>query len=619
MWIRKVIRKNQTFSSHADIRRTFSISERFAGFSMGMSSLEALVDHKELDENGIRRASSLHNENPHKTQVSRTIFNALDRKWALVCLHGTRVVAGGYLTLSPDRGSRLDNILRGAAAGFLATSEALFSLYNHYGSDGADQAAMQALAPASIGRLTKSTSIKEAAIWYTGIQGVLSYAVAGIAKLLGKEWRQGIAVEGVLRTNSYGHKKLWTYFKNHPRLSKAVSWGTIAWEISYPLALLPHPWLTRAYSISALIFHVGNAHFMGLGRFAWAFASLHPAINMIAMPASKGGRHLSSEFPKNALGMLILTCSLLGVSALLRNLQVRTLPGGWAHKVSASGNSLSFLYKEGTSDHLLVIEAGLGAPTETYQWFFRGLSEETDHSILSYERAGYGASILASKNGTNWSLNHAVYDLLDLVTHFAESRRIVLIGHSLGGEIVRRLVNLKPDLIDHVVLIDSTNLNEFTNGSLTADDISNLEEVFKNQRIKTLFGLGALMNPSPPSVNLPLAVRKRAISVERNHRLWTAALREYRSLIGEVSKFKGDLFEHDISTMVFAAETTMEVGKTRALQEQLLTSSPKEAYNDSSTRVVTVPGRHDTMFTTPEYGITLAQKVQAHLKSKGSK
>ncbi|WP_343957786.1 alpha/beta fold hydrolase [Yaniella flava] len=618
MWIRKVKRKNQTFSPRTNIRRTFSISERFAGFSMGMSSLEALVDHEELDEGGIRRASPLHNENPQKTQVSRLLFKALDRKWALVGLHTTRVVAGGFLALTPDRGDRLGNILRGTAAGFLATSEALFSLYNRYGSDGADQAAMQALAPASLGRLSQNSSIKEAAIWYTGMQGVLSYAVAGVAKLLGKEWRQGIALEGVLRTNSYGHQKLWTFFKTHPRLAKIANWLTIAWEISYPLALLPYPWLTRTYSISALIFHAANAHFMGLGRFAWAFASLHPAINTIAAPTADGSRQFSSEFPKSALRMLLLALSSIGISAVLRNLQVRTLPSGWDHKVSTSGNALSFLYRRGTSDHLLVIEAGLGAPTETYQWFFRSLCEESDHSILTYERAGYGASILARRDKTSWSLNDAVNDLRGLVADFAGNQRIILIGHSLGGEIVRRLANQIPSLIDYVVLIDSTNLNEFIDGSLTSSDISNLEEVFKNQRIKTLFGLGALMNPTPPSGNLPLVNRKRAVSAERNHRLWTAALREYRSLVNEVSKYRGDLFEHDIPRMVFAAETTMELESTRALQEQL-PNSPKKVLGDSSTHVITVPGRHDTMFTTPEYGITLAQKVLTNLESEGYK
>ncbi|GAA2037984.1 hypothetical protein GCM10009720_18060 [Yaniella flava] len=62
----------------------------------------------------------------------------------------------------------------------------------------------------------------------------------------------------------------------------------------------------------------------------------------------------------------------------------------------------------------------------------------------------------------------------------------------------------------------------------------------------------------------------------------------------------------------------MELESTRALQEQL-PNSPKKVLGDSSTHVITVPGRHDTMFTTPEYGITLAQKVLTNLESEGYK
>lgn len=605
--------RGSIFSTRADNRRVFAAAERLAGFSMSMSSLEALTDHRELDPDGIRRPSPLHGQDPQKAQITRILFKAMDRKWVLVGLHTARVAAGAVLTLSPDRG-RYANTVRGSLAAFLAVSEGCLSLYNRYGSDGADQAAMQALAPAAFGRLGGSKTVENAAIWYTGIQGVLSYTVAGVAKLLGQDWRRGTAVEGILRTNAYGHETLWGFLSAHPRISKALTWGTVLWELSYPLALLPLPALTKMYSASAMVFHFANAHFMGLGRFAWAFASLHPAITAIADPRRPVS---SSQLPKTAVSAMAVATGALGASAVLRNLNLRSLPFGWHREKVASGNSLAIQHRKGTGAYLLIIEAGLGAPSESYQWFFNSLCESSTFSVLMYERAGYGASKLARKNKKHWTLEAAVDDLESIATEYAHAgQRVVMIGHSMGGELIRRLIKRDPSLVDLTILIDSTNVNQFVDGPLSRSDIQNLEDSFRVQRNRTIVGLGGLMNPTPSANDLPRFVRKRGVSAERNHRLWTAALREYRGLLRDLPEKQIELFEGAVPRLVYAAQTTMELETTRLLQEQLFHSGINPL-RDSRAGVETVPGRHDTMFTTPEHGVLLAQRVLSAVESTG--
>lgn len=604
--------------ARAERRRTFEIAERFAGFSMCMSSLEALIDHKELSAEGIRRPSPLHGRDPNKPVAERLLFRALDRKWALVGLHSMRVFAGAVLTLAPDNGHRRVAVVRGSLAGFLAASEGWLALYNRYGSDGADQAAIQALAPAAIGRLSRNETVQDAAIWYTGLQGVLSYAVAGVAKLFGPEWRQGTAIEGILRTNAYGHEGLWRFFKSHPTLAKLATWGTVAWEISYPLALLPYPWLTRSYSASAMIFHVANAHFMGLGRFAWAFASLHPAINQIAAPKTIGIPTLNADLPKAAGVAVLAGSAALGLSAVLRNINVRSLPIGWSRKSTRNGNSLAVRMRKGQGDRLIIFEAGLGAPIEIYQWYIDALCQYSDHSILCYERAGYGASRLNRRLEKNWSLDLAVDDLQDLIVEFRGQRQeVVIIGHSMGGELIRRLSNRDPDLLSQIVLVDSTNINQFTDGSLSDDDKFNLLKSFRIQRNKTIVGLGGVMNQTPPSKDLPSFVRTRAVASERNHRMWSAAAREYESLLEGLPMEPVVLFENAVQRQVFSAQTTMDLSTTRGLQEQLAgqpQSEPTDTTKTNFNGVITVPGKHDTMFMTPTYGVKLAIKTLASIE-----
>lgn len=611
---RVIIRKMSTHRDKSDLpaepRRVFEIAERFAGFSTAMSSLEALVDHKELGQGGIRRPSDVHAQDPGRTVIARLLFKALDRKWALVSLHAVRLTAGGALVLLPDR-SEGDNRARGAIAGFIAASEGWLSLYNRHGSDGADQASIQALAPAAIGRLGPTRAVANAAICYTGVQGVLSYTVAGVAKLFGEDWRRGTAIEGILRTNAYGHEGLWRFFTSHPKLSKLVTWATVAWEVSYPLALLPYPVLTRMYSLSALAFHIVNAHFMGLGRFAWSFASLHPAIVATSAPSARRG---ASPLPRVTLGALILSISTLAAAAVLRNLNVRLLPLNWSRIETKTGNSLAVQFRRGEGSDLLVIEAGLAAPIETYQWFFDALCDQCDHSILIYERAGYGASKLAKAKNNGGRLENSVSDLFDVISvHASGHNSITAIGHSMGGEIIRRLNNRNPGLLTNIVLIDSTNINQFTNGSLSRSDVMRLAKSFRVQRNKTVVGLGALMNPTPGSVDLPFMVRKRGIAVERNHRLWAAALREYHSLLADLPHAGDRLFEGDVPRHVFAAFATLESESSEILQRQLADNSETDPENGRG--VVTVTGRHDTMFTVPSNGVMLARQVLKAIES----
>lgn len=110
-------------------------------------------------------------------------------------------------------------------------------------------------------------------------QSVLSYFLAGVAKLRNDNWRTGVALQTLLRSN--GPYTLFTPTRNladSKTLCAGLSWVIILFEITFPAVLLL-PWEGKLVMLSAgLVFHIANAATLGLNRFIWAWTATYPAL-----------------------------------------------------------------------------------------------------------------------------------------------------------------------------------------------------------------------------------------------------------------------------------------------------------------------------------------------------
>lgn len=86
----------------------------------------------------------------------------------------------------------------------------------------------------------------------------------------------------------------------------------------------------------------------------------------------------------------------------------------------------------GTGDDLVVLEAGLGVSGLSWGPVHDLIAEHT--RVVSYERAGYGAS---TPDTEMRDLDRLTADLLTVI-RAVPHRRLVLVGHSWGGAVVRR-------------------------------------------------------------------------------------------------------------------------------------------------------------------------------------
>jgi hypothetical protein len=111
-------------------------------------------------------------------------------------------------------------------------------------------------------------------------------------------------------------------------------------------------------------------------------------------------------------------------------------------------NTINFKIK-GTGSPVVVFESGLGENLEGWKQVQDSISKIT--TTISYDRLGLGKSSKTEKART-------IDNLVTELNSFLEDNKIkgpyILVGHSLGGFIVRKFQNSYPEKVKGLVLVD---------------------------------------------------------------------------------------------------------------------------------------------------------------------
>ena len=103
----------------------------------------------------------------------------------------------------------------------------------------------------------------------------------------------------------------------------------------------------------------------------------------------------------------------------------------------------------GDGDVSLVIEMGLGAAMAEWSALARSLSDR--HTVLLYQRAGYGESSRSAKARTPENIAVELYQLLEQIAH---TEKVTMLAHSQGGLYAWKFAAMFPGLVDKLVLLD---------------------------------------------------------------------------------------------------------------------------------------------------------------------
>lgn len=115
-------------------------------------------------------------------------------------------------------------------------------------------------------------------LYFLSAQLILSYLLAGIAKLRGRTWRDGTGLVGIFGTVYHGVGWVHRLLAGRPGLARVLSWTVIAFEVLFPLVLIGNGWLLSGLLILTTLFHLTTSFLMGLNGFFLSFAAAYPTL-----------------------------------------------------------------------------------------------------------------------------------------------------------------------------------------------------------------------------------------------------------------------------------------------------------------------------------------------------
>lgn len=127
----------------------------------------------------------------------------------------------------------------------------------------------------SLWEVNHSSSFAGVGIYLIGTFSLISYFVAGIAKVIQKGWRDGSSLKIYFELEAYGAPSVLRDLS--PFWIRVLAWSVMAFELLLPLGLL-NSVLLGGLLLIALVFHLGNFWAFGLNRFFWTWLATYPSI-----------------------------------------------------------------------------------------------------------------------------------------------------------------------------------------------------------------------------------------------------------------------------------------------------------------------------------------------------
>lgn len=142
---------------------------------------------------------------------------------------------------------------------------------------GSDAMLLIVLLALGLARTAPGTDVAAAGLAYAAAQLVLSYVIAGIAKLGDPAWRDGSALAILTNLPHYRVPVRMRRLAARPMLVRVLAWAMLAFECTFPVALV-HPTVCVIYLSIGAMFHLANALAFGLDRFLWTWLAAYPAL-----------------------------------------------------------------------------------------------------------------------------------------------------------------------------------------------------------------------------------------------------------------------------------------------------------------------------------------------------
>ncbi len=179
--------------------------------------------------------------------------------------------------------------------------------------------------------------------------------------------------------------------------------------------------------------------------------------------------------------------------------------------IARAGHKIAFHVQRGSLP-VIVLDAGGGLDSSYWNSLVPELAKRTGCKIITYDRAGFGSS---DEVPGPWNLQNATDDLAHGLKMLGATHRVILVSHSLAGEIATYLARQHSQWISGVVLVDANVPELFT-------------DKFIDRSIAIYAPIIAATKAAPPSKAgrqlLALSQSFRATSQAFHRAIWPAAI-----------------------------------------------------------------------------------------------
>ncbi|MCP3426123.1 hypothetical protein NBM05_08920 [Rothia sp. AR01] len=517
---------------------------------------------------------------------------------------------------SEPRGRR-GELLRGALSAVSVAAQLANSRNIRLGGDGADQVSIITHALNCLYRLAPDDRLRRYVLSTGALHLASSYFFSGVAKAWGHEWREGTAVPRVLRTRSYGNRRVYGLIAGRPAAGRLATYATLLWEISYPVIyLVPRPAARVLLGVSAF-FHLANGPAMGLWRFVFAFGALHP---YQAWALDQVERGTDGELREVALKGLAAVGAIYGASLLYSAVNDRL-----AEREEAAGgreyrarNGMRFRYRvhgAAGAERLVLLENGWGGLAEEWHYVRDFLLAE-GLGVVTHDRDVARLVERARRAGLPHEeiLDLVARDTAEFLEWVARERGVedaVVMGHSLGGEIARRAACLGESGRLRSVGLDPTHPDQFVSSPAQAANVPQLEDFVWGVTRPVRWGLSMLMVPPLSFASIPAGLRRRALRKYRSRRHWRNVLREWELIRGA---FAGRTSASSIPAAGTARNTVVSAGRGLQAGREM---EPLHRELGGAGHVVVPGAAHHSIFSKAKYARQVA-RIVADLPRRGT-
>lgn len=168
---------------------------------------------------------------------------------------------------------------------------------------------------------------------------------------------------------------------------------------------------------------------------------------------------------------------------------------------------------KGTGSPTIIFESGLGTPLNNWDSIQTRISD--NYKTISYDRKGIGQSPVTDNPRT---IENLVNDLDILINQNKIDGPIVLVGHSIGGHIIRKYQQSFPSKVTGLFLIDPTNeyVYEEVFKQMSPESADSMKTAwdnsYKKQPIgvynewKEVYNIDKIMRKNPLPKNIPVTI-----------------------------------------------------------------------------------------------------------------